>query len=225
MADQSDNAQRPRPFVPPVRPFGGSAASARPSLTPFTPPERARPPAPFVARRPAKPIEEPLPATSAAPKEVPDSLSSPAAGLPLLIDESAAATQAAVAALPALAPTVGPRDDAHLYGHDPFAAVAAPAPRAEVPGEDAAPEEAATALAGLPYFDDTGSAHAPREDTSPSRTSGKVHRVGFDPAQVLESIAQRIRSGALQLPELDAHSTEEATLASILAVLLRDGRR
>ena len=192
MADQSDNAQRPRPFVPPVRPFGGPAAPARPSLTPLTPPEGARPPAPFVARRPAKPVDDPPAPMSAAPTE---------------------------------APAAAPRDDAHLYGHDPFAASAPSVPRAEVPGEDAAPEEAATALAGLPYFDDTGSAHAPEDAAVPSRTSGKVHRVGSDPAQVLESIALRIRSGALQLPDLDPHSTDEATLASVLAALLRDDRR
>lgn len=221
MADQSDNAQRPRPFVPPVRPFGGPAAPARPSLTPLTPPDGARPPAPFVARRPAKPVDDPSATMQAAPPEAP--APGPAADLPLLVDESA--TPAAASTAPTLAPAAAPRDDAHLYGHDPFAAAAPPAPRAEIPGEDAAPEEAATALAGLPYFDDTGSAHAPEEGAVPPRTSGKVHRVGFDPAQVLESIALRIRSGALQLPELDPHSTDEATLASVLTALLRDGRR
>ena len=204
MADQSDNAQRPRPFVPPVRPFGGPAAPARPPLTPLTAPEGARPPAPFVARRPAKPGEETTPPTVAT-------------------------------ITPPAAPPAQPRDDAHLYGHDPFAEAALPAAsavsaeaellRVEVPGDDAAPEEAATALAGLPYFDDTGSAHAAEESAAPQRTSGKVHRVGFDPALVLESIALRIRSGALQLPELDPQSSDEATLASVLAALLRDGRR
>lgn len=223
MADQSDNAQRPRPFVPPVRPFGGPTAPARPTLTPLTPASGARPPAPFVARRPAKPLEEPSATTYSAPPEAPAPPPSPAAGLPLLVDESPA--PAAVATAPTLAPAAAPRDDAHLYGHDPFATAAPAAPRAEVPGEDAAPEEAATALAGLPYFDDTGSAHAAEEGAVPARTSGKVHRVGFDPAQVLESIALRIRSGALQLPELDPQSTDEATLASVLAALLRDVRR
>ena len=206
MADQHDNAQRPRPFVPPVRPFGGPLAPARPASTPLTPPEGARAPAPFVARRPAKPVEE----------------------------EQQPAPPPVVPSAPRAAPALPSAGDAHLYGHDPFAAAAplpsmvdhSPVPAAAVvPGEDAAPEEAASALAGLPYFDDTGSEHTADAPSAPARTSGKVHRVGFDPAGVLESIAGRIRSGALALGDIDPQGSDEATLASILAALLRASPR
>ncbi|NUQ91924.1 MAG: hypothetical protein HOQ26_03305 [Gemmatimonadaceae bacterium] len=139
-----------------------------------------------------------------------------------------------VPSAPRAAPALPSAGDAHLYGHDPFAAAAplpsmvdhSPVPAAAVvPGEDAAPEEAASALAGLPYFDDTGSEHTADAPSAPARTSGKVHRVGFDPAGVLESIAGRIRSGALALGDIDPQGSDEATLASILAALLRASPR
>jgi hypothetical protein len=94
-----------------------------------------------------------------------------------------------------------------------------------VPGEDAAPDEAAQALAGLPYFDDHGGEHTAEEPaTERKRTSGKVHRVEHDPAAVLESIALRVRSGGIQVQGLDANASDAAVLAAVLAALLRDAQ-
>lgn len=221
MPDQHDSAQRPRPFVPPAPPFRGPAGAGRPPLTPAAAPNGARPPAPFVARRPAKPDEQ--------------AEASPAAGVSAASEAAPARELAAPTALAESqrpVPVSAPRSDAHLYGHDPFR-TPTPVhvqPRVEslpvsAPGVDAAPKEAATALAGLPYFDDSGSAHQPSAERAPAPTSGKMHRVEFDPAAVLESIAGRIRSGVIMLPDLDPLASDEATLAAILSALLRDSRR
>ncbi|HEX2778725.1 MAG TPA: hypothetical protein VHM30_04440 [Gemmatimonadaceae bacterium] len=94
-----------------------------------------------------------------------------------------------------------------------------------MPGQDAAPEEAAQALAGLPYFDDTGSAHQASEVVPATRTSGKVHRVENDPAAVLESLAMRIRAGSLKVGSLDSTSSDAATVTAVLAALLRTDHR
>lgn len=215
MSDQHDGARRARPFIPSAPPFRGPATAARPPLTPLTPPA-ARPPAPFVARRAWNPVDEPVPAPAVAP-----GASTPA--------ESTAPTSVAttpVAAAPSITPAPAGAGDAHLYGHDPFAAAASDAPRTRVvPGEDAAPEEAAQALAGLPYFDDTGSAHQGSEAVPATRTSGKVHRLENDPAAVLESIAMRIRAGALKVGALDPSSSDAATVTAVLAALLRTDHR
>lgn len=231
MADSQNNAQRPRPFVPSAPPFRGPAIAARPAATPLTPPETKRPPAPFVARRtsrpsaiPAEPAPVPRtpPVAAAAPAPVADPHRTPD-----FIREAVAASAAKAPAVVQAAPN----GDAHLYGHDPFAGAPAQASRASaapsrtVPGEDAAPEEAAQALAGLPYFDESGGAHTAEEPESQrKRTPGKVHRVEKDPAAVLESLALRVRSGGLAVSGLDAGASDAATLAAVLAALLRETR-
>jgi hypothetical protein len=88
------------------------------------------------------------------------------------------------------------------------------------PSEPAAPEEAAQALAGLPYFDGDGDKH---EDGSPPsmRASGRMHRIEGDPASVLERVAARVRNGELPVPDVDPLDGEAAILASVLAALLR----
>lgn len=197
MPDQHDSAQRPRPFAPPAPPFRGPATAARPAFAPLTP-DAAKPPAPFIARRSAKVAEasEPM---------------APAAGAPH-----------PVAAVPA-SPTDG---EAHLYGNDPFAgahqALSHPSPSRAVPGEDAAPAEAAQALAGLTYFDEAGSQHVAPEVEAPKRNSGKVHRIEFDPAGVLEAVATRVRAGTLSPLGLDSRASDAAVVAAVLAALLRD---
>ena len=229
MADQHDSAQRPRPFAPPVPPFRGPATAARPALNPLSPPNGSRPPAPFVARRAAKVEEEP----DSGPAVPPAIAAIPAVAM----NEAPAVeprTPPAVPTVPAAAPPPAPQPgaDAHLYGHDPFrvptpvhaqARVEALPTPATAPDADS--EDAATALAGLPYFDDNGSEHRPDAQGAPPQVSGKVHRVEFDPAAVLESIAVRIRSGLLALPDLNPLASDEATLAAILSALLRDSRR
>lgn len=221
MPDQRDGAQRPKPFAPPVAPFRGPATAARPTLTPLSPPVGNRPPAPVVARRSTRVAEQPAaPATVTSPVRVaaPEHPTAPAMSAP----------QPAPQAAPASAAT----GDAHLYGHDPFAspqpAVATPpflrAAR-EVPGEDARPEETAHALAGLPFIDPAGAEHKGEAPSERKRTPGKLHRVGFDPAAVLESIAGRVRSGAIAPGALAPTSSDAAVLAAVLAALLReDGR-
>ena len=226
MPDQHDSAQRPRPFAPPVPPFRGPATAARPALTPLSQPNGSRPPAPFVARRAARVEDEPDAVTA-----VPPTIAAVATdAAPAHEPQTPPAALTASAPVPAPAPQPGA--DAHLYGHDPFRVptpVHVPARVEALPTPMTAPEadaeDAATALAGLPYFDDTGSEHQPGAQRAPSEVSGKVHRVEFDPAAVLESIAGRIRGGLLALPDLDPLASDEATLAAILCALLRDSRR
>ena len=242
MADSQDNAQRPRPFVPTAPPFRGPATAARPAATPFTPPDtkRAPAPAPFVARRESRPTAVPAqpapaaqgPVTPTAPAPTrPPSTPQPASVDPHRTPDFIREAVAASAPTAPAAPPGAVGGDAHLYGHDPFASAPAGAPATRsahsrsVPGEDAAPEEAAQALAGLPYFDEAGGAHSAEEpETERKRTSGKVHRVEQDPAAVLESLALRVRSGGLAVSGLDAGASEAATLAAVLAALLRDAR-
>jgi hypothetical protein len=95
----------------------------------------------------------------------------------------------------------------------------------EVPGEDAPPEQAAHALSGLPYFDQSGAAHRAEEVPDTKRSSGKVHRVDFDVAGVFESIAARLRSGEIDGSDVDPANGEAAVVAAVLATLLRQRAR
>ncbi|HEX2717776.1 MAG TPA: hypothetical protein VHM67_08830 [Gemmatimonadaceae bacterium] len=88
-------------------------------------------------------------------------------------------------------------------------------------GEDSAPEEAAQALSGLPYIDNTGASHEPDEAVPASRLSGKMHRVEHDVPGILEGVAARIRSGALNVPNVDPFAGDAAVLAAVLAAMLR----
>lgn len=88
-------------------------------------------------------------------------------------------------------------------------------------GEDSAPEEAAQALSGLPYIDNTGASHEPDEAVPASRLSGKMHRVEHDVPGILEGVAARIRSGTLNVPNVDPFAGDAAVLAAVLAAMLR----
>jgi hypothetical protein len=92
-------------------------------------------------------------------------------------------------------------------------------------GEDAAPEEAAQALSGLPFFDESGEAHKAEAQPHASRLSGKMHRIDFDAAALLESVAARVRSGDIDVGPVDPAAGEAAALASVLAALLRQRAR
>jgi hypothetical protein len=90
---------------------------------------------------------------------------------------------------------------------------------------DAAPEEAAQALSGLPFIDESGAEHEAQARPAVMRPSGKVHRVGFDVATVLESVAAQIRAGNLEVPDVDPTAGDAAALATVLAALLRQRGR
>jgi hypothetical protein len=91
-------------------------------------------------------------------------------------------------------------------------------------GDVAAPEEAAQALSGLPYIDQTGEEHRPEPAPRP-RASGRMHRIDFDVAGVLEGIAERVRAGEIDVGSVDPAAGEAAALASVLAALLRQRAR
>lgn len=92
-------------------------------------------------------------------------------------------------------------------------------------GDVAAPEEAAQALSGLPFIDESGAQHEAQLHPPVLRPSGKVHRVDFDVAAVLESVAARVRAGALDVRDVDPAAGEAAALATVLAALLRQRGR
>ena len=223
MADEKDSAPRARPFTPPLPPFRGQASVARSPASSLTPPE---------ARRGSLVI-----GTRAAPKASVE----PEAGIVeiarLTIDPAVAETAAAMPSQPAPADADSPRAQAIAATEampwlftDPATADRRPTPVAPLAGiagalipsaDDAAPEEAAQALAGLPFIDQSGAAHEAQLHPAVARPSGKMHRVGFDAAAVLESVAARVRAGALDVRDVDPAAGEAAALATVLAAMLR----
>ena len=118
-----------------------------------------------------------------------------------------------------------PAPRAPLPAASPASHATAPVPSVNAPlavGEEPAPEEAAQALSGLPYIDDTGAAHEPNEPVPAVRLSGKMHRVEHDVPGVLEAIAARIRGGTLLVPNVDPFGSDAAVLAAVLAAMLRN---
>ena len=99
----------------------------------------------------------------------------------------------------------------------------------EPPGAEVMPPhvplEARTAaqpLAGLPYFDDAGQSHgAVQSPTAPAaeRAGPQLHA-----ATTLERVAAAIRAGTVAVDGVDASEGEPATLAAVLASLLRQQR-
>jgi hypothetical protein len=91
-------------------------------------------------------------------------------------------------------------------------------------GVDAQPHEAAQALEGIPYFDAGGGQHAVPDAVAP-RTSGRMHRVEFNLADVLERLASQLRNGDITVPDVDPLAGDAAALAALLASLLRQRAR
>lgn len=231
MADEKDSAPRPRPFTPPLPPFRGPATAARAPLNPLTPPESRRGSLFIGTRTPSKSAEpqpdaidiaqlapEPEVAAHAPSAPAIEALGSPAqpAGAESARSEAVAATEA----MP------------WLFA-DPATADRRPTPGAPLPvisnaiaaGDDAEPGEAAQALSGLPFFDESGAEHEPESPPQLPRLSGKMHRIDFDVATVLESVAARVRSGDIDVGSVDPGAGEAAALASVLAALLRQRAR
>ena len=235
MADEKDTAPRARPFTPPLPPFRGPATAARPPVSPLTPPEGRRGSLFIGTRTPSKSTGAQAEAIDIAQLAPEPAVAGAGAG--------AAAPAPVAAALGSAEPSVGAdaaRSEAvaateampWLFA-DPTTADRRPTPgiplsvltNSIVAGDDAGPEEAAQALSGLPYIDDSGEAHAPGNAPALPRLSGKVHRIDFDVAGMLESIAARVRAGDIDVGAVDPGAGEAAALASVLAALLRQRAR
>jgi hypothetical protein len=231
MADEKDSAPRARPFTPPLPPFRGQATAARPPINPLTPPESRRSALFIGTRTPSKSAEpqpdaidiaqlapEPEVSHAAAPAPALEALGSPAqpAGGEPTRSEAVAATEA----MPWLFADPSTADRRPTPGA-PLSIV----PNTIAHGDDAEPAEAAQALSGLPFFDESGAEHKPEPQPQLPRLSGKMHRIDFDVAGVLESVAARVRAGEIDVGTVDPGAGEAAALASVLAALLRQRAR
>ena len=229
MSDERDSAPRTRPFTPPLPPFRGPTTAARAPLNPLTPPETKRGALFIGTRAPSKP--------AAADSELPDVALLAPEHDQLRSLEPAASTAVAEPYVPAAPEPEDTRAEAiaateampWLFA-DPRTADAKhtpPAPLAGIvnghmpDGDVAAPEEAAQALSGLPYIDQTGEEHQPETAPALARPSGRMHRIDFDVASVLERIADKVRGGELDVGSLEPTVGDAAVLASVLAALLR----
>ena len=230
MADEKDSAPRARPFTPPLPPFRGPATAARPSVSPLTPPESRRGSLFIGTRTPSK-SAEPQPDAVDIAQLAPD------------VDAAAAAPAPAVEALgspeqpaspePTRSEAVAATEAMPWLFADPTTADRRPTPGAPLSvisnsiaaGDDAEPAEAAQALSGLPFFDESGAEHKPEAQPPLPRLSGKMHRIDFDVAGVLESVAARVRAGEIDVGTVDPAAGEGAALASVLAALLRQRAR
>jgi hypothetical protein len=216
MADEHEGPRRAKPALPAMPPFRGPlGVPARSSQNNGATPDSRKAPPPFLGTRPAggqtRATTDASLETASAPMTVespmmeiapPSESTSSATDLPWLDTSTDADTPPArevIAASPEAIPFPP-------YEH-------------AVP-DDAAPAETAQALAGLPYFDGDGDQHE-RGDQTPIRASGKMHRIEFDLASVLERIADRVRTGSLVVPDVDPLAGEGAALAAVLAALLR----
>jgi hypothetical protein len=231
MADEKDSAPRARPFTPPLPPYRGPATVARPAINPLTPPEGRRGALFIGTRTPSKSAEpqpdaidiaqlapEPIVASEAPPAPAAATLGSgePPASAEPARSEAVAATEA----MPWLFADPSTADRRPTPGV-PLSVI----PNAIVAGDDAEPEEAAQALSGLPFFDGSGAEHQPEAQPQLPRLSGKMHRIDFDVAGVLESVAARVRAGEIDVGTVDPAAGEAAALASVLAALLRQRAR
>lgn len=222
MSDEKDSAPRTRPFTPPLPPFRGPAPAARAQANSLTPPEPRRGALFIGTRAPSKQVSreaEPVDVAALAP----DHLTAPATVLETQSDSAPAADVSREEAIAATAAMPW------LFA-DPQTADAKHTPPAPLPGivsdhmaqgDVAAPEEAAQALSGLPYIDQTGEEHQPDPSPMVARPSGRMHRIDFDVAGVLEKIAERVRAGDIDVGSIDPAAGDAAALASVLAALLR----
>lgn len=229
MSDERDSAPRTRPFTPPLPPFRGPSTAAQAPLNPLTPPETKRGALFIGTRAPSK-------AVAAESTLLDVALLAPETHETAAIEPTAATKaeepQAPVAAEPedARAQAIAATEAMPWLFADPRTADAKhtpPAPLAGIvsghmpEGDVAAPEEAAQALSGLPYIDQTGEEHQPEPAPVVARPSGRMHRIDFDVASVLERIADRVRGGEIDVGSLDPTVGDAAVLASVLAALLR----
>ena len=229
MSDERDSAPRTRPFTPPLPPFRGPSTAARAPLNPLTPPETKRGALFIGTRAPSKAVAaepelldvallapenhettsiEPAPTTALEEPQV------PAAAEP---EDARAQAIAATEAMPWL--FADPRTAEAK--HTPPVPLAGIVSSRMPEGDIAAPEEAAQALSGLPYIDQTGEEHQPEPAPVMARPSGRMHRIDFDVASVLERIADHVRGGAIEVGPLDPTVGDAAVLASVLAALLK----
>ncbi|HWE42738.1 MAG TPA: hypothetical protein VG432_09540 [Gemmatimonadaceae bacterium] len=205
---------------------------ARPPLNPLTPPESRRGSLFIGTRTPSKhaaPQPDPIDIAQLSPEPGVSAQSVPAApepeasGTPVQrasVDAARSEAVAATEAMPWLFADPGTAD------RRPTPGVPLPiVPNAIAPGDDAEPAEAAQALSGLPFFDGSGAEHTPDAQPLLPRLSGKMHRIDFDVAGVLESVAARVRAGEIDVGTVDPGAGEAAALASVLAALLRQRAR
>lgn len=237
MADEQDGPKRPLPGARAIPPF------RRPGAQPHAPAplgEGRKSAPPFIGARPAAtPPRSPNDMAAREPAASPARPASRPPTAPADADRLHLEPEAWGAYQP-------PGQSRPAVNAQPEAAAEHPQPSAELPwldvsaeqppanphsfppfdagaGEDARPEETAQALAGLPYFDGDGDRHTGNEPTA--RSSGKMHRVEFDLADVLERIAKRIRDGGLAVPDVDPLAGEGAAVAAVLAAMLRQRGR
>lgn len=231
MADEKDSAPRARPFTPPLPPFRGPGTAARPPVTPLTPPEGRRGSLFIGTRTPSKSAASQPEAIDIAQLAPEPEVAGGAPPAPAA--EALGSGEPAASSVPARAEAVAATEAMPWLFADPSTADRRPTPGAPLSvisnaipaGEDAAPAEAAQALSGLPFFDESGAEHKPEEQPPLPRLSGKMHRVDFDVAGVLESVAARVRSGDIDVGPIDPGTGEAAALASVLAALLRQRAR
>ena len=229
MADEKDSAPRARPFTPPLPPFRGPATAARPANNPLTPPEGRRGSLFIGTRTPSKSAEPQADAVDIARLAPgPNAAASPAPA-----EEALGSAEEARQPEAARSEAVAATEAMPWLFADPRTADRAHTPGAPIPvitnavgsGEDAAPEEAAQALSGLPFFDQSGEEHRANAQPRVPRLSGKMHRIDFDVAAVLESLAARVRAGDIDVGTIDPAAGDAAALASVLAALLRQRAR
>lgn len=242
MPDEKDSAPRVRPFTPPLPPFRGPAPAARPPINSLTPREAKRGALFVGTRTPSKPVasEEALvDVAMLAPGPVPNAW--PVAEAGIAPPDGLASGFATAAPEAEQGPSASARVQAieateampWLFADPQSADVPHPHPEplpgivgSHIPaGDDAAPEEAAQALSGIPYIDQTGEEHQAEAVAAMPRLSGKMHRIDFDVAGILEGIAARVRAGDIDVGHVDAGAGEAAALASVLAALLHQRPR
>lgn len=248
MADEHESSRRARPAMPALPPFRGPAgAPARPPLPPVPSPDHRKAPPPFIGARPtngsrpapnghgdrpplssAPQLDAPvLSRVVSKPSALPDAVGQ---GIGRAIPQresleqrpnSAATREEAADSGSADLPWLDTSGAGTPVLQSPTSSDAIPFPPFDAtPSEVAAPEEAAQALAGLPYFDGDGDKH--EEGSPPSlRASGRMHRIEADPASVLERVAARVRNGELLVPDVDPLDGDAATMAAVLAALLK----
>jgi hypothetical protein len=229
MSDERDSAPRTRPFTPPLPPFRGPSTAARAPLNPLTPPETKRGALFIGTRAPSKAVAaepELLDVALLAPEHHESSviqaasttsLDEPQRPATVEAEDSRAEAIAATEAMPWLFADPRTADAKHTPPLPLAGIVSSHMPEGDV----AAPEEAAQALSGLPYIDQTGEEHQPDPAPVVSRPSGRMHRIDFDVASVLDRIADQVRGGAIDVGPLDATIGDAAVLASVLAALLK----
>lgn len=217
MADEQNPIQRARPAAPAIPPFRGHAPAVRPALAPKAP-GNGRGAPPVVAVRPAKTqaaaiAEQPAGETAREVAVAAPIVAQPEPQIPALVLEPPGAE-----VMPPRAAPQFPAPAASSFAPEEWGSYAPPAAAAEVSGQ---PEQDAGAqpLAGLPYFDDAGHAHGAVQ--SPVAPPVEEADAGQHTAIALEHIAARIRAGTLVVPASDASTSEAATLAAVLASMLR----